>query len=90
MKKNQKNPELNIDMKLVDERARQIGQALEGVKFPEILSILGTVIVELEYNAAVQKVDAAPVLLDWLEKVGTEVYKARMGLFNEADTKELN
>lgn len=90
MNKKKSDKELNIDINLVEERTRQIGEALEGIAFPEILSILGTIIVELEYNAAAQNVNAAPVLLEWMEKVSAQVFKASVDLFEEKSNQELN
>ena len=85
-----KNNETEIDTELVDKKVLEIGRVLEGIRFPEILTILGTVVVELVYNAARQKVDASPVIFEWLKTLGAEVYKAREKLFNKVASTELN
>ena len=85
-----KNKETEIDTELVDKKVLEIGRVLEGLRFSEILTIIGTVIVELVYNAARQKDDASPVIFEWLKTVGAEVYKAREKLFNKVASTELN
>ena len=90
MSKKQNKDDLNIDVNLIDKKVHEIGNVIEGLRLPEIMSILGTVIIEVEYNAAVQKVDATPVLIQWLEQIGTEVCNARRELFEEKNESQLN
>ena len=85
-----KNKETEIDTEFVDKKVLEIGRVLEGLRFSEILTIIGTIIVELVYNAARQKADASPVIFEWLKTVGAEVYKAREKLFNKVASTELN
>lgn len=90
MSKKKIEESLEVDMKEVEEKAKEIGKIIDGARFPEILAILGTVIVELEYNGASQNVDVAPVIFDWIKQVGTEVYKSRVKLFEQRSSSELN
>ena len=69
MKKN----ELNLDSDLINEKARQIGDLIDGLRLPEVFCILGTVVVELVLNAKQQGYIVGDVVSDWLKELSKGV-----------------
>ena len=65
MKKN----DFGIDEKLCKEKAFQVGEIINGLTVPNILCILGTVIIELVVNARSHGYDIDEIFKGWLQSM---------------------
>ena len=65
--------EKEIDHEMVNEKARQIGEVIDGCRLKEVFYILGCVTVEIVVNAHEQGVDAKDAVVDWLRTLITNI-----------------
>lgn len=68
-----KENKIEIDTKMVEEKAREIGVILDGIKLPELFAILGNVIMECIFSAVNQGYDIRGLVSDWLDMLSSNV-----------------
>lgn len=67
------NEKVNIDEEFVAKKAIEISELLEGLKVPEIMAIIGTVVMNFVDNVHEQTHCFGGMACDWLEQMAKQV-----------------
>ena len=68
-----KNEKVDIDEEFVAKKAIEISELLEGLKVPEIMAIIGTVVMNFVDNVHEQIHCFGGMASDWLESIAEQV-----------------
>lgn len=81
---------VKIDQELVTKKAREIGAIIDNVTLPNVLSILGTVIIEIFVNTKGQGVDIRDLMCGWLSSMVKGIRKMYMDNDHDHDENFAN
>lgn len=60
---------------LIEKKCFEVAKVIDGLKLPEVLAILSTVIIELVYCAKQEGVDVKSIVSGWLKEMAKSVMK---------------
>lgn len=66
---------VKIDQEMVSKKAKKVGEIIDNVTLPNVLSILGAVIVEIIINAKGQGYDIVDVVDNWLKHLCKSIHE---------------
>lgn len=78
-----KKDEKIIRNDLTEKKCFEVAKAIDGLKLPEVLAILSTVIIELVYCARQEGVDVREIMAGWLKGLAKSVLKRDYSEFDK-------